>query len=252
MPMDLNKSARPPLHSRQDGLLVIITIDGPSGSGKSTTARAVAERLGYLYVDTGAMYRAVALAFLQADAPPTSEAAAELLPDLRIDIRHPEDGMRVLLNGDDVSSSIRTQAVGTMASKVSQLAAVRDKLVREQRRIAGERETAEGGVVLDGRDMGTVVFPDADVKIYMVADVAVRARRRQADYAEQGRAVPLDEVRQEIIERDRQDRQRELSPLQKAEDAIELDTTDRTIEEQVDFVVEQVRTHQEEGTNPSL
>jgi len=220
---------------------VIITIDGPSGSGKSTTARAVAQRLGYLYVDTGAMYRAVALAFLEADASPTAEVADELLPTLRIDIQYADGEMRVLLNGQDVSPSIRTQAVGEMASKVSQLAAVRDKLVREQRRIASERKAAEGGVVLDGRDMGTVVFPDADVKIYMVADVAVRARRRQAEYAQQGRTVPLDEVRQEIIERDRQDRQRELSPLQKAEDAIELDTTDRTIEEQVEFVVEHVR-----------
>ncbi len=220
---------------------MIITIDGPSGSGKSTTARAVAQRLGYLYVDTGAMYRAVALAFLEADASPTAEVADELLPTLRIDIQYADGEMRVLLNGQDVSPSIRTQAVGEMASKVSQLAAVRDKLVREQRRIASERKAAEGGVVLDGRDMGTVVFPDADVKIYMVADVAVRARRRQAEYAQQGRTVPLDEVRQEIIERDRQDRQRELSPLQKAEDAIELDTTDRTIEEQVEFVVEHVR-----------
>lgn len=220
---------------------MIITIDGPSGSGKSTTARAVAQRLGYLYVDTGAMYRAVALAFLEADASPTAEVADELLPTLRIDIQYADGEMRVLLNGQDVSASIRTQAVGEMASKVSQLAAVRDKLVREQRRIASERKAAEGGVVLDGRDMGTVVFPDADVKIYMVADVAVRARRRQAEYAQQGRTVPLDEVRQEIIERDRQDRQRELSPLQKAEDAIELDTTDRTIEEQVEFVVEHVR-----------
>lgn len=231
---------------------MIITIDGPSGSGKSTTARAVAQRLGYLYVDTGAMYRAVALAFLEADASPTPEAADELLSTLRIDIRYADGEMRVLLNGGDVSASIRTQAVGEMASRVSQLAAVRNKLVREQRRIASEREAAEGGVVLDGRDMGTVVFPDADVKIYMVADVAVRAQRRQAEYAQQGRTVPLDEVRQEIIERDRQDRQRELSPLQKAEDAIELDTTDRTIEEQVDFVVEHVRARRQEGTNPSL
>lgn len=198
------------------------------------------------------MYRAVALAFLQADAAPTATAADALLPDLRIDIRYAEGEMRVLLNGDDVSTIVRTQAVGAMASRVSQLAAVRDKLVDEQRRIASEREAAEGGVVLDGRDMGTIVFPDADVKIFMVADVAVRAQRRQAEYAEQGRSVPIEEVRQEIIERDRQDRERELSPLQKAEDAIELDTTDRTIGEQVDFVVQRVRAQQAEGTNPAL
>jgi len=220
---------------------VIITIDGPSGSGKSTTARAVADRLGYLYLDTGAMYRAVALAFLRADAAPTDDAATDLLPDLRIDIRYDGDAMRVHLNGEDVTEAIRTQAVGTMASRVSQLAAVREKLVREQRRIAAERVAAEGGIVLDGRDMGTVVFPDADVKIFMVADARVRAERRHAEYTAQGRDVSLDAVHEEIMERDRQDRNRELSPLQKADDAVELDSTDRSIDEQVEFVVNRVR-----------
>lgn len=228
---------------------MIITIDGPSGSGKSTTARAVAEQLGYLYIDTGAMYRAVALAFMKADRSPSADAAAELLSTLRIDVRHAADGMHVHLNGSDVSASIRTQAVGNMASKVSQLAAVREKLVEEQRRIARERQAAEGGVVLDGRDMGTVVFPDADVKIFMVADATVRARRRQAEYAAQGRTVSLEEVHREIVERDRQDRERELAPLQKADDAIELDTTARTIEEQVDFVIRAVRARKRQGTN---
>lgn len=228
---------------------MIITIDGPSGSGKSTTARAVAERLGYDYIDTGAMYRAVALAFLEADAPPTDDAAAELLPALRVDIRHEADGMHVHLNGSDVSTSIRTQAVGNMASRVSQLSSVREKLVHEQRRIADEHQAAAGGVVLDGRDMGTVVFPDADVKIYMVADVTVRAQRRQAEYATQGHAASLEEVRREIMERDRQDRERELAPLQKPDDAIELDTTTRTVEEQVDFVIRVVRDREEQGTN---
>ncbi len=220
---------------------MIITIDGPSGSGKSTTARAVADRLGYLYLDTGAMYRAVALAFIRAGAEPTSGAATDLLPDVRIDIRYDDDAMRVHLNGEDVTEAIRTQSVGTMASRVSQLAAVRDKLVREQRRIAAERVAAEGGVVLDGRDMGTVVFPDADVKIFMVADARVRAKRRRADYAAQGRDVSLDAVHEEIIERDRQDQTRELSPLQQADDAVELDTTDRSVDEQVDFVLNLVQ-----------
>ncbi len=228
---------------------MIITIDGPSGSGKSTTARAVADRLGYLYLDTGAMYRAVALAFLRADARPTDAAAADLLPDLRIDIRYDSDAMRVHLNSEEVTKAIRTQAVGTMASRVSQLAAVREKLVREQRRIAAERVAAEGGVVLDGRDMGTVVFPDADVKIFMVADAWVRAERRHAEYIAQGRDVPLDAVHEEIIERDRQDRSRELSPLQKADDAVELNSTHRSIPEQVEFVVNCVRADIENGTN---
>lgn len=229
---------------------MIITIDGPSGSGKSTTARAVARRLGYLYLDTGAMYRAVALAFLRADAEASSEAADDLLPDLRIDVRYEEGEMRVFLDREDVTTSIRTRRVGDMASRVSKLAAVRRKLVREQRRIASEREQMEGGVVLDGRDTGTVVFPEADLKIYMVADPKVRARRRQAEYAEQGRAPSFEEVYQEIVERDRQDRDRELAPLRKADDAVELDTTHRTIAEQVDFVVQQAQARQKEGTNP--
>jgi len=157
--------------------------------------------------------------------------------------------MHVHLNGSDVSASIRTQAVGNMASQVSQLSSVREKLVHEQRRIADEHQAAEGGVVLDGRDMGTVVFPDADVKIYMVADVTVRAQRRQAEYAAQGHAASLEEVRREITERDRQDRERELAPLQKPDDAIELDTTTRTVEEQVDFVIRVVQGREEQGTN---
>ncbi len=229
---------------------MIITIDGPSGSGKSTTARAVARRLGYLYLDTGAMYRAVALAFLRADAAATPEAAAELLPGLRVDVRYEDGDMRVFLDREDVTGAIRSQEVGTMASRVSKLAAVREKLVREQRRIAREREQSEGGVVLDGRDTGTVVFPDADLKIYMQADAEVRARRRQAEYAERGRPVPYEEVYREIVERDRQDRERALAPLRKADDAVELDTTHRTIEEQVDFVVKRTEAYRREGTNP--
>lgn len=228
---------------------MIITIDGPSGSGKSTTARGVARRLGYLYLDTGAMYRAVALAFLEAGAPPTPEAADEVLSDLRVHVHYADDTMHVTLNSRDVTDAIRTQDVGTMASRVSQLAAVREKLVREQRRIARERVAEEGGVVLDGRDTGTVVFPEADVKIYMVADARVRAERRYAEYVEQGRDVSLEAVRQEIVERDRQDRERALSPLQQAEDAIELDTSNRTVEEQIDFVVDRVRDEHKEGTN---
>lgn len=227
---------------------MIITIDGPASSGKSTTARAVARRMGFLYLDTGAMYRAVALAFLRDDRPPTPEHAAELLPRVRIDIGYEDGEMRVRLNDEDVTDPIRTAEVGDMASQVSTLAPVREKLMREQRRIAREREQAEGGVVLDGRDMGTVVVPDADLKIYMVADAEVRARRRQREYARQGEEVALDEVLIEIKRRDRLDRERDIAPLRKAEDAIELDTTDRTIEEQVEFVVRRARSRQRSGT----
>lgn len=227
---------------------MIVTIDGPAGSGKSTTARAVAERLGFLYLDTGAMYRAVALAFMQRDAAVTEASAEALLPNVRVDVRYEDGEMRVLLNGDDVSERIRTQAVGQTASAISSLRPVREKLVREQRRIGYEREQTEGGVVLDGRDTGTVVFPDAGLKVYMKADPTERARRRQQQYAEDGREVALETVRREIEQRDRADRERDIAPLKKADDAVELDTTHRTIQEQVDFVVDYVNKRQMQGT----
>ena len=227
---------------------MIITIDGPASSGKSTTARAVAERMGYLYLDTGAMYRAVALAFLREDASPTPDAAQEVLPRIKVDISHEDGTMHVHLNGTDVTADVRTQRVGEMASRVSTLRGVRDKMVREQRRIAQERQASEGGLVADGRDMGTVVFPQAEVKIYMEADDRVRARRRHEEYQRQGEDIAFEEVLREIQTRDRQDRTRDIAPLRRADDAIELDTTDCSVEEQVEFVVEHIRSQAEQGT----
>jgi len=227
---------------------MIITIDGPASSGKSTTARAVAERMGYLYLDTGAMYRAVALAFLREDASPTPDAAQEVLPRIKVDISHEDGTMHVHLNGTDVTAGVRTQRVGEMASRVSTLRGVRDKMVREQRRIAQERQASEGGLVADGRDMGTVVFPQAEVKIYMEADARVRARRRHEEYQRQGEDIAFEEVLREIQARDRQDRTRDIAPLRRADDAIELDTTDCSVEEQVEFVVEHIRSQAEQGT----
>lgn len=220
---------------------VIITIDGPAGSGKSTTARRAADALGYVYLDTGAMYRAVALGFLRAEAPATSEAAETVLADLHLDVRYEGDNMHVLLGDDDVTDRIRTGEVGEMASQVSSLRAVREQLVEAQQRIGREQEERHGGVVLDGRDTGTVVFPDADLKIFMVADVEERARRRQREYAQDGKEVPIDEIRDAIEERDRRDRNRDLAPLRRADDAVTLDTTDRSINEQVTFVVDRVK-----------
>jgi len=228
---------------------VIITIDGPAGSGKSTTARRSAARLGYVYLDTGAMYRAVALGFLRADRPPASEHAQKVLADLALDVQYEGDDMRVFLADEDVTRKIRTSEVGTAASEVSSIRAVRERLVREQRRIGFEQEERQGGVVLDGRDTGTVVFPDADVKIFMVADVAERARRRQQEYAENGKDVPFETVRREIEERDQRDRNRDIAPLRRADDAITLDTTDRTVEEQVGFVVDRVKDARSPGTS---
>lgn len=222
---------------------VIVAIDGPAGSGKSTTARAVAERLGYLYLDTGAMYRAVALAFLRAGAAPTSEAAETLLPQLRLNVRYEDGAMHVLLGGEDVTGAIRTQEVGVMASRVSALPAVRERLVREQRRI-GHAEAEAGGVVLDGRDIGTVVFPDADVKVFMVADARVRAERRLDELAARGDAAAFDEVLAEIEQRDAQDRAREVAPLRRADDALTLDSTRCAVDEQVAVVLEAIRERQ--------
>lgn len=226
---------------------MIVTIDGPAGSGKSTTARGVAQRLSYVYLDTGAMYRAVALAFLRNDVPPTADAARDLLPTLGIDIRYADDRMEVVLDGEEVSEAIRTQEVGASVSDVATLRPVRERMVEEQRRIGREKEARYGGVVVDGRDTGTVVFPEADVKIFLVADLDERARRRQEQYERQGEQVVLDEIREEIRRRDHQDRTRDLAPLRRAEDALLFDSTDCTVDEQIQFVVDRVKAR-EEGT----
>ncbi|HMB91279.1 MAG TPA: (d)CMP kinase [Rhodothermales bacterium] len=216
---------------------MIIAIDGPAGSGKSSTARGVARRLGYLYLDTGAMYRAVALAFLRSGADATTEEASRLLPKLTIDIRYQDGEMQVVLDGSVVSEAIRDPKVGQMASRVSTLPTVRDKLVAEQQRI-GQTFRENPGVVIDGRDIGTVVFPDADLKIFMVADAKVRAKRRQAELAEKGTVMPFEEVLAEMQQRDRQDSERALSPLRRADDAIDLDTTHCTLGDQIQFVID--------------
>jgi cytidylate kinase len=228
---------------------VIVTIDGPAGSGKSTTARRCAEHLGYVYLDTGAMYRAVALGFLRADVDPETGSPESVLSALTVDVTYQGDDMHVFLDGEDVTTDIRTSEVGTMASEISSVPSVRERLVDAQRRIGFQKEDSYGGVILDGRDTGTVVFPEADVKIFMVADVEERARRRYRDYAQDGKDVPFNEVRREIEERDRRDRTRDIAPLRQAEDALTLDTTDRSIDEQVAFVVDRVKEVRASGTS---
>jgi cytidylate kinase len=216
---------------------LVIAIDGPAASGKSTTARLIAERLGYLFVDTGAMYRAMTFKVLEQQLPLDDvEAIARLAERTEIQLRHQNNQLRVFLDGRDVTSEIRSPRVTRAVSAVSSIKQVREMMVREQRRM-GEK----GRIVLEGRDIGTEVFPDANLKVYMTAEVFERARRRQKDLQQQGIGVPVDELAREIADRDRKDSEREVSPLRQAPDAIVLDTSNMTIDEQVETIVRKVR-----------
>jgi len=216
---------------------LVIAIDGPAASGKSTTARLVAERLGYLHLDTGAMYRAIAAKVLQSGIrPDDADAVAELMESTSIRLEQGRGSLLVLLDGRDVTSEIRQTEVTRIVSAVSSISRVREVMVREQRRMA-----EGGGVVLEGRDIGTVVFPDADLKIYMVAGLRSRALRRQQELETQGIRNDLEALLKELEQRDKLDSTRETSPLRRAPDAIELDTSDLTIEDQVEFVVGKAR-----------
>ncbi len=215
---------------------MIIAIDGPAGSGKSTTARAVARRLDYLYIDTGAMYRAVALEFVRRDEDLVQETVERLLPAIRINFRGTEDNLRVLLNDEDVTEAIRRPDVTEASSKIAALPPVREKLVAEQRRIA--REHARQGVVLEGRDIGTVVFPNADVKIFLTATEEARARRRFDELERNAQKVTFEDVLRDIRLRDERDASRAVAPLRKADDAIEVDTSKLGVDEQVNIVIQ--------------
>lgn len=215
---------------------LVIAIDGPAASGKSTTARIVAERLGYLHVDTGAMYRAMTLKVLQHGIPPGDETSiAALARETTITISVADGRRTVRLDGRDVDAEIRSPEVTRAVSEVSSMKVVRELMVREQRRLA-----SGGGVVLEGRDIGTVVLPDADVKVFMVADVAERARRRRLELSEQRIDLPLDLLIEEIRERDRRDSSRQMSPLRMAPDAVEIDTSSLSIGEQVERILLEV------------
>jgi len=209
---------------------IIIAIDGPTASGKSTTAKLVANALGYLHLNTGAMYRAVALLADEAGVRDADESLSELLHQAEITF---EATGAVLLNGRNISEDIVSLEIALRASELSTIGFVREHLVERQRKIG-----REGGVVLEGRDIGTVVFPDAELKIFLVADPAARAERRQHEMEEHGRHIALEEMKAQLAERDKRDRERKLSPLKKADDAIEIDTTSLSIEEQVQKVID--------------
>lgn len=221
---------------------LIIAIDGPAGSGKSTTARLLAGRMGYLYIDTGAMYRAAALKVLREKVDPgDAERVAEAVETCTIRLVREKNSVRVLLDGEDVSDEIRTPEVSLHASAVSEVPQVREILVAQQRAM-GE----QGGVVLEGRDIGTVVFPDADLKIYLDADLRTRAERRYLELRQRGGETTLEVVSASTQRRDVRDSSRQHSPLKMAEDAVVVDTTNLTIEEQVDTIVALVRERAQE------
>jgi len=216
-----------------------IAIDGPAGAGKSSIAKALSKKLGFVYIDTGAMYRAVALFFLENGIKDGSENETDkLLDKLDINIKYTDGEQRVFLNNVDVSDKLRQEEIGKLASRFSAVKSVREKLVALQRKLA-EKEN----VIMDGRDIGTVVLPNADLKIYLSAGSKVRAKRRYLELIEKGfdRAA-LDEkaIENEIIKRDEADMNREISPLKKAEDAYCLDTSDMTFDEVVSKILDMV------------
>ena len=206
---------------------VNIAIDGPAGAGKSTVAKRIAEEFGYLYVDTGAMYRAMALFFLQKGIDGRDEAAIEAAcREVSVSLEYRDGAQQVLLNGENVTGRIRTEEVSRMASVTSVYRAVREKLVQQQRELARRRD-----VVMDGRDIGTAVLPDATLKVYLTASSRVRALRRFKELKERGEEVNLEAIEEEIIRRDERDMNRALSPLKRADDAVLLDSSEMTLEE---------------------
>ncbi|AKQ46537.1 cytidylate kinase [Rufibacter radiotolerans] len=221
---------------------IVVALDGHSSCGKSTTAKQVAKELGYAYIDTGAMYRAVTLYFLEHYIDLTNpKKVQEALNNIEVTFhRNPKNGRNeVFLNGLNVEDEIRKMYISEKVSEVSVLAPVRHAMVAEQKKMGKRR-----GVVMDGRDIGTAVFPDAEVKVFMTADVDTRARRRQEELLEKGQLVPYDEIVQNLKKRDHIDSTRAESPLRRAEDAHLLDTSHITIDEQVDFVLDLVASAQ--------
>lgn len=212
---------------------VSVAIDGPAGAGKSSISRIAAKRLGFIYVDTGALYRAVGLKFSLSGADTSLDCDIDgILTDTAVDIRFKDGEQRVYLDGRDVSSEIRTPSASMMASAVSAKPQVRAFLLEMQRKLA-----RENNVVMDGRDIGTVVLPNATVKIYLTASAEVRAERRLKELKEKGTEITFKEVYDDMVKRDFDDMHREIAPLKQAEDAVLADTTDCDFEESVELIL---------------
>lgn len=211
-----------------------VAIDGPAGAGKSTIAKLVAKEKGYIYVDTGAMYRGLAIHFLDKGIQPQeTEKVIEACKDAEVTIAYEDAVQHVYLNGKDISSRLRNEEVGNMASVTSAIPEVRKKLLELQQNLAKTQN-----VIMDGRDIGTCVLPHADVKVYLTASVETRAKRRYQELQEKGEDCNLEEIAHDIEERDRRDMTREIAPLKQAEDAVLVDSSDMTIAEVVKTIVD--------------
>ncbi len=219
-----------------------IAIDGPAGAGKSTIAKAAAAQMNLVYIDTGAMFRAIGLAAVRAGLDPNTdvEKITDMLPSLKIDISHGENGQEIFLNGENVSTEIRLPEISVAASDVSKIPAVRQKLLELQRSIAEKTD-----VIMDGRDIGTVVLPNAELKIFLTASVDERAMRRYKELQEKGTECSFDEVKRDMEYRDKNDSQREIAPLKPAEDSVIIDTTGKTLQESVDLIIGKIRERRE-------
>lgn len=211
-----------------------IAIDGPAGAGKSTIAKKVAKELGFIYVDTGAMYRSMALYFIRNGIKSDEEDRITAVCDnIQVSIDYVNGEQQVILNGENVNAFIRTEEVSRMTSDTSKYPVVREKLLSLQRELASKKN-----VIMDGRDIGTCVLPDAEVKIYLTASSAERARRRYAEQVERGIECDIEQIEKDIIARDEQDMNREIAPLKQAEDAVYLDSSDMNIEQVVKAIID--------------
>lgn len=215
---------------------MVVAIDGPAGAGKSTVARLAAQKLDYIYIDTGAMYRAVAWKALQQHQTVTDELIISLMPEIEVRLAYQDGKTQVFVDGRDITGEIRTPEVTGIVSQVAKLAPVREKMVELQRRMA-----ANGGVIMDGRDIATHVLPNADVKLFLTASIEERAKRRWEEMRQKGYDVDFEELKKDIAARDKADSERKISPLVKADDAELLDTTGLSIDQVVERILSMCR-----------